>query len=165
MSVTIIGSADGPTSIFLAERIGPNWLNIYGLFIVVLMMVPNILYAIKFHGMENRCTNKVMIMIEQIGRYTSMFLMIFHIGLAELGFASLKFFVIFIIGNTILMIAYWIIWMLYVKKMMLWKSMALAMIPTAIFIFSGITSRHYLLVIGGIVFGIGHGYVTYHNAI
>jgi hypothetical protein len=164
MSANIIGGADGPTSIILGEHIGPDWLNIYGLLIVILMMVPNIVYAMKFRDVENRCKNKVMMSLEQIGRYASMFLMIFHIGLAERGFSSSKVFVVFIVGNTILLIAYWIIWMLYVKKIVLWKCIALAMIPTVIFLFSGITSRHYLLVISGIIFGIGHGYVTYHNA-
>ena len=164
MYVAIIGSADGPTSIFLAGKTGYGWFNVFGFAIVVLMLLPNILYAVKYRGMENRCKNKVMIMIEQIGRYASMFLMIFNIGLAELGFASAEAFIVFLVGNTILLIVYWILWMLYLKKMMLWKSMALAMIPTAIFFISGITSRHYLLVLSAIVFGCGHSYVTYHNA-
>ena len=42
---TIIGGADGPTSIFLAEKTG--WLNIFGLILVVLLLIPNIIYAIK----------------------------------------------------------------------------------------------------------------------
>lgn len=164
MSISIIGGADGPTSIFLAETTGPDWFNILGFVIVILMLLPNIIFALKHRGMENKCKNKVMNFIEQIGRYASMFLMIFNIGFAELGFASSEAFVIYLFSNITLLIAYWIIWLLYFKKMILWKSMALATIPTVIFLLSGITLRHYLLVISAIIFGIGHIYVTYQNA-
>ncbi len=164
MNVSVIGGSDGPTSIFVAGKIGPSWLNIFGLVIVILMLLPNIIYAVKIHGIENKCKNKVMNIIEQIGRFSSMFLIIFNIGLAESGFSSVEAFVIYFVGNTIFLIIYWIIWILYFKKMILWKSMTLAIIPTAIFLLSGITLRHYLLVISAIVFGIGHVYVTYQNA-
>lgn len=164
MNISVIGGADGPTSIFIAGKNGPSWINIFGLVIVILMLLPNIIYAAKFHGLVNKCKNKTMNIIEQIGRYSSMFLIIFNIGVAEYGFSSSEAFIIFFVGNTILMIVYWIIWGLYFKQKILWKSMALAIIPTAIFLFSGITLRHYLLVISAIVFGIGHIYVTYQNA-
>ncbi|MFA9464169.1 MAG: hypothetical protein ACERKN_07720 [Velocimicrobium sp.] len=164
MNVSVIGGSDGPTSIFVAEKIGPSWLNIFGLVIVILMLLPNIIYAVKMHGIENKCKNKVMNIIEQIGRFSSMFFIIFNIGLAEFGFLSVEAFVIYFIGNTIFLIVYWIIWILYFKKKVLWKSMALAIIPIAIFLLNGITLRHYLLVISAIIFGIGHVYVTYQNA-
>lgn len=164
MNVSVIGGADGPTSIFISEKIGSSWINIFGLVIVILILLPNILYAVKFHGLENKCKNKTMIIIEQIGRYLSIFLSIFNIGLIEFGFSSVEAFIVYFVGNTILMISYWIIWCQYFKNMVLWKSITLAIIPTAIFLLSGITLRHYLLVTSAIVFGIGHIYVTYQNA-
>ncbi len=163
MSVSVIGGADGPTSILLTRKIGPRWINIFGLLIVIVMLLPNIIYAVKFRGMENKCKNKVINIIEQIGRYASMFLIIFIIGSDKPGFSSSEAFIIYFVGNIILLIAYWIIWILYFKKMILWKSIALAIIPTVIFLLSGITLRHYLLVISAIFFGIGHVYVTYQN--
>ncbi|MBH1942141.1 hypothetical protein I5677_14660 [Mobilitalea sibirica] len=164
MSVSVIGGADGPTSIFLTENYGPSWINIFGLVIVILILLPNIMYAFKFRGVENKCKNKVMNIIEQIGRYASMFLMIFNIGLTEFGFSSPEAFVFCFVGNTLLLTAYWIIWMLYFKKITFWKSMALAIIPTIIFLLCGITLGHYWLVLSAIVFGVGHIYVTYQNA-
>lgn len=163
MGTNIIGKADGPTSILIAENSGTSWINIAGLFIVILMLLPNIIYALKFRGMENKCTNKVMNIIEQIGRYAAMFFMIFNIGLYEYGFSSPEAFVTYYLGNAILLITYWIIWILYFKKITIWKSIALAIIPTIIFLLSGITLRHYFLVLCAIVFGIGHIYVTYKN--
>lgn len=163
MSVSVIGGADGPTSILLERKIGLGWISIFGLLIVIVMLLPNIIYAVKFRGMENKCKNKAMNIIEQIGRYASMFLIIFNIGLDKHGFSSPEAFIFYFVGNIILLIAYWIIWILYFKKMILWKSIALAIIPTAIFLLSGITLSHYLLVISAIFFGIGHVYVTYQN--
>ena len=78
-SISIIGGADGPTSIFLGGRIGISWLNIFGLLLMILLLVPNIIYAVKEKNQENKCTNKFMNLVEQIGRYGSMFLMVFSV--------------------------------------------------------------------------------------
>lgn len=164
MNISIIGGADGPTSILVADNISKSWINIFGLFIVVLMLLPNIIYAIKVHNIENKCKNKIMNSLEQIGRYSSMFLMAFNIGIAEFGFSAATAFVIYYIGNIILLITYWLLWILFFKKRTLWISMSLAIIPTAIFLLSGITLRHYLLLLSAVIFGIGHVYVTYQNA-
>ena len=52
-SISIIGGADGPTSIFLGGSLGISWLNIFGLILVVLLLVPNIIYAVKEKNQEN----------------------------------------------------------------------------------------------------------------
>lgn len=161
--MSIIGGADGPTTIFLAGELGSSWLNTIGLILMVLIMIPNIIYGIKFKDVENKCTNKTMNIVEQIGRYASMFLMVFNIGLAEFGFASVGSFLIYLFGNGILVFVYLVIWILYFIKQKPWKSMALAIIPTRIFLISGITMRHVLLVFSAVIFGIGHIYVTSEN--
>lgn len=158
-----IGGADGPTSIFLVGELNAGWLNVFGLIIVVIMLIPNIIYAIKFRGAENCCSNKLMNNIEQIGRYASMFFMIFNIGILEFGFASVQMFIAYMLGNIILMAAYWIVWILYFIRQRYWKSMTLAVIPTLIFLLCGIALRDWMLVISGGIFGIGHVYVTYQN--
>lgn len=53
-----------------------NPINLFGFIIVVIMLIPNIIYGIKFKGLENKCTNKAMNVIEQAGRYGSMALMV-----------------------------------------------------------------------------------------
>ena len=140
-----------------------EWLNIFGLILVVLILVPNIIYAFKFRDQQNKCTNKIMNIIEQVGRYGCMFLMIFNIGIAEFGFASKAMFLVYLIGNATLLISYWIIWILYFKKQTYWEQLALAIIPTCLFLLSGITIQHYLLVIWSVIFGIGHIFVTNKN--
>lgn len=164
-SVSIIGGADGPTSVFIAGRMGISWINIWGLIIVVLLLVPNIVYAIKEKNQENKCTSKLMNVVEQIGRYGSMFLMVFNIGLAEFGFSSVEAFVAYMFGNILLMISYWSVWALYFKEKRYWKQIALTVIPTGIFLLSGITMLHFLLIVFAVIFGIGHLYVTNKNRV
>ncbi len=125
----------------------------------------NIIYAIKVRDQKNLCTSKLMNILEQLGRYTCMFLMVFNIGIAELGFASVGAFLIYGIGNVLLMVAYWITWMLYFHKKTFGKQIALAVLPTCLFLLSGITMQHYLLILFGTVFGVGHIYVTIKNRV
>ena len=164
--VSLIGGADGPTSVFLAGELGTkSIINIFGLIIVLLILVPNIIYAIRVKDQENKCQNKIMNILEQIGRYGCMFLMVFNIGVFELGFISAATVLAYLFGNLILLVSYLVIWVLYFKKPEYLKQIALAVIPTSIFILSGITSLHILLIIFGIIFGVGHIYVTMQNRI
>lgn len=163
---TVIGGSDGPTSIFLAGKIGGfsvGWLNIFGLILMILILLPNMIYAHKFKDAENKCTNKVMNITEQVGRYSTMFLMVFNIGIAELGFSSIEACLIYGVGNLILLAAYWCFWLLYFKEQKMAYALALAIIPTGIFLLSGITMRHILLIVTSVIFGIGHIYVSYAN--
>jgi len=164
MSYSVIGGADGPTSIFLAGSTGSDWINILGLVFVALLLIPNIIYAFMFRNQENKCDNKFMNVLEQIGRYASMFLMVFNIGIAEFGFSSVGVFLLYGFGNAFLILAYWIVWMLYFHKQDFWKMMALAIVPACMFVLSGVTWGHILLMVSGVIFGIGHVYVTYQNA-
>ena len=146
-SIAIIGGADGPTSVFIAGKLGMNWLNVFGLIFVVLLLIPNIIYAVKVKNQQNKCSNRFMNIMEQIGRYGCMFLMVFNIGIAEFGFGSVGAFFTYLFGNVFLMILYWLIWMLYFIKQTYFKQILLAVIPTCLFLLSGITMLHYLLIV------------------
>lgn len=161
----IIGGADGPTSISLAGKLGFGWFNIFGLILVALLLIPNFIYAVKIKNQQNQCSNKVMNILEQVGRFGCMFFMVFNIGIDEMGFRSVEAFLIYVFGNIVLMIAYWTIWMLYFNKQSYWKQIALAVLPTCLFLLSGITMQYYLLILFGVVFGIGHIYVASKNRV
>lgn len=167
MDHSIIGGADGPTSIFLAGKMGDAgipWINFFGLVIVVLMLLPNIIYAMRYKDASNKCSN-VVNLPEQVGRYASIFLMIFNIGIAEFGFSSLTGLAVYTVGNICLLILYWLIWMLYFIKPGLYNSLLLAVIAPAIFLLSGIALRHVLLIVSALIFGVSHIIVTYQNAV
>jgi len=163
VSYSIIGGADGPTSIFVAGQIGSGWFNGYGLIFLILLLIPNIVYAVKYKDATNTCTDKWALVMEQIGRYGSMFFMVFTFGSMTQGWASVTEFMVYLLGSTLLMVAYWIVWMLYFAEVSMWKSMALAIIPTLLFLFGGITMRNIPAIVLAVVFGIGHIYVTYKN--
>jgi hypothetical protein len=140
-----------------------NWINLYGLIIVVLILIPNIIYARKNNIFENKCKNKAANISEQIGRYASMFFMVFNIGLYEVGFQSNEHFTVWLISLVVLLLLYWLFWGLYFKKRTVFNALMLAIIPSSIFILHGIFISHWLLLIFGVVFSVGHIYVTYQN--
>lgn len=140
-----------------------GWLNLFGLILVILLLIPNIIYAVQNREQKNLCRNTLMNNLEQIGRYVCMFLMVFHIGIAEYGFASVAAFLIYGFGNGILILAYWITWGLYFRRRSFKKQMALAILPTCIFLLCGVTMQHYLLILFGGIFGLSHIYVTAKN--
>jgi len=140
-----------------------NPINLLGFIIVAIMLIPNIIYGIKFKDVENKCTNRAMNIIEQVGRYGSMALMVLPLFVWKFGFSSVFMMLVYVFGNGILLLMYLIIWVFYFKKQTMKKAMALAIIPTCIFLLSGLTLYHWILVAAAVIFGIGHIYVTYQN--
>ncbi|MDF2538536.1 MAG: hypothetical protein K0S76_1557 [Herbinix sp.] len=149
----------------IKEEVGVelDWINIIGLIILVLMLLPNMIYASRSKEMVNQCHNKGMNFMEQIGRYGSMFLMCFNIGILEFGFRTKEDYTLWIISSSVLLLLYFIFWGLYFERAKKSYAIALAVIPSIIFIFNGYIRQHYLLLIIGVIFSIGHIYVTYQN--
>ena len=162
-NLLLIGGSDGPTSIFLAGKINFGWMNVFGLIIIVLFLIPNIIYKFKVKNYQKLNTNKFMKVLEQIGQYGCMFLMVFDFGMGELGFDSIEALLVYLFGNIILLILYWILWILYFIREAYWKKITLAVIGTCLFLLSGITMTYTLLIILGILFGIGHIYIASKN--
>ncbi len=141
-----------------------GWINIFGALIVMLMMVPNIIYAIRNKDEKNKCTNRFMNVIEQIGRYACIILMWMPLLVWKFGFLSVFEMLFYIIGNGCLLVSYWIIFAFYMKRKSWKRALALALIPTCIFLLSGLLLRHWLLAAFALLFGVGHIYVTMKNA-
>lgn len=140
-----------------------NFINLVGGVIVAVMLIPNILYGVRFPGIQNRCTSKLVNLIEQIGRYASMALMVLPLGVWEFGFASVTEMLVYAFGNGLLLLAYLVLWVPYFRKRSIGLGIWLAVIPTGIFLLSGLLLRHWLLASAAVVFGIGHIFVTYRN--
>lgn len=138
-----------------------GWINVFGTLIVVIMLIPNIIYAIKNKNIENEYSNKLVIILEQVGRYISMILTILPIGIS--GFKNVGYMLVYLIVNIILLLLYLIIWLFYFKSKTFLKSMFLAIIPTMIFLICGITLNHYGLILSSIIFGFAHILITYKN--
>ena len=86
-----------------------GWINVFGAVIVILMMIPNIIYAIRNKDEKNKCTNWFMNVIEQVGRYACIILMWMSLLVWKFGFSSVFEMILYLTGNGCLLAAYWII--------------------------------------------------------
>ena len=140
-----------------------GWINAFGAIMVVLLLIPNIVYAVKNKGERNRCPNLFMNILEQTGRYACIVLMWLPLLVWKFGFTSVFEMLLYIVGNAALLAAYWIVFALYGKRKSPGLAWALAILPVCIFLLSGILLRHWLLVGSAFLFAVGHIYVTAVN--
>ena len=139
-----------------------GWINLFGAGIVVLIMIPNIIYAARQKQDETQIeVPHGLSACEQVGRYGCIILMWLPLLVWKFGFGSVEEFLIYLIGNGALLLCYFLSWMLYSRKKTLSVAMALAIIPTAIFLLSGLLLRHWILVAFAILFGFAHCTITY----
>ena len=139
--------------------------NIYGLIFVAIIMIPNVIFAIKCKdGFENKWNNKLVETMEQIGRFCCFGFMIINIPKTYFGWWGDKGLIIYLIGNIVLVTLYCLIWFICFKKNSVFRALALSIIPSIMFLFSGIISRSILLIIASIVFAPSHIMISYNNA-
>ena len=142
-----------------------DWLNIFGLIFIAIIMIPNILYAIKFKdGFMNKWQNKTVELLEQIGRFGCFGFMIINIPGAWFGWWSDEAFAVYLIANAILVLLYCVIWIICFKKNTMFRALALSILPSVIVLFSGIMSRSVLLIISTVIFTPCHILISYKNA-
>ena len=80
-----------------------KWINIFGAIFTVIIIIPNNLYTIKIKdGFENKWNNKLIEIIEQLGRFGCLEFMIINIPGTWFGWWSDEAFAIYLIVNIIL---------------------------------------------------------------
>lgn len=142
-----------------------EWFNIFGLVFIVIIMIPNIIFAIKCKdGFDNKWNNKIIEILEQIGRFGCFGFMIINIPKTWFGFWSDEAFAIYLIVDTILVLLYCVIWFICRKKNNIFKALSLSVIPSVIFLFSGIMARSVLLIVSALIFAPCHIMISYKNA-
>ena len=140
-----------------------GWINVFGACIVILMMIPNIIYAVRNKDEKNLCTNQLMNVTEQVGRYGCIILMWLPLLVWKFGFTSVFEMLVYMTGNGCLLAVYWFVFALYLKKKTEKRALILAVLPVCIFMLSGVLLRHWLLVAFAVLFAVGHIYVTRKN--
>lgn len=94
-----------------------GFFNIYGFIIIAVIMIPNIVFAIKNkNGFENLQNNKITETLEQIGRFGCFVLMIFNIPYTYIGFWFDNALAVYIIVCTVLVTAYCLVWVIFFRK-------------------------------------------------
>ena len=142
-----------------------EWINIFGLVFIAIIMIPNIVFAIKCKdGFENKWNDKSVEIVEQVGRFGCFGFMVINIPGTWFGWWSDNAFSIYLIVNMVLIILYCGIWIICFRKNTVFRALALSIIPSVIFLFSGIMSRSILLIITSLLFAPAHILISYKNA-
>ncbi len=137
----------------------------YGLAFMVIIMIPNIVFAIKCKdGFENKYRNKVVEAMEQIGRFGCFGFMCVNIPGTWFGWWSDEAFALYLVVDTVLALLYCGIWAVCFRKNSLFRALALSILPSALFLFSGIMSRSILLILSAMLFAPTHILISYKNA-
>lgn len=142
-----------------------NWLNIFGLIMVAVIMIPNILFAMKCKdGFVNKWNDKFVETVEQIGRFGCFGFMIISIPGTWFGWWSDEAFAVYLVVDALLVTLYCVIWAICFRKSSVFRALALSIIPSVLFLFSGIMSRSILLTIAAVLFAPSHILISYQNA-
>ena len=127
-------------------------------------MIPNIFFAIKCKdGFDNKWNNKYVACIEQIGRFGCFGFMIINIPGTWFGWRSDEAFAIYLIADTVFVVLYCLIWIVCFNKNSVFRALSLSIIPSLLFLFSGIMSRSIPLCISAVLFAPSHIVISYKN--
>lgn len=142
-----------------------EWLNPFGLVFMAVILIPNIVFALKCKdGFANKWENKTVQIIEQVGRFGCFGFMIVNIPGTCFGWWSDEAFALYLIADTLLVLLYCLIWIVCFQKNSLFRALALSIIPSILFLFSGIMSRSVLLILSAALFAPSHIVISYKNA-
>ena len=142
-----------------------EYVNIFGIAFVAIIMIPNIIFAVKNkEEFNNKWKSRFAEITEQIGRLGCFAFMIINIPGTWFGWWSEEGFALYLIGDSLLVIIYCVIWCICFNKNSLFRALSLSIIPSVLFMFSGIMSRSVLLVISSLLFAPSHIMISYKNA-
>lgn len=142
-----------------------EWLNVFGLVMVAVIMIPNILFAMKCKdGFVNKWNNKSVETVEQIGRFGCFGFMIINIPGTWFGWWSDEAFAVYLVVDAVLVTLYCVIWAVCFRKSSVFRALALSIIPSVLLLLSGIMSRSILLTIAAVLFAPSHILISYQNA-
>ena len=142
-----------------------EWFNAFGLVFITIIMIPNVVFAIRCKdGFANKYRNKTVELVEQIGRFGCFGFMIFNVPGTWFGWASNESFALCLILDALLVALYCILLIVCWKKNGVFKALALSILPSAVFLISGITSRSILLILAALLFAPSHILISYQNA-
>ena len=142
-----------------------GWFNYYGLAVMAIIMIPNIIYAVRHkNDPAPQYANKAMTTAEQIGRYGCFVFMIFNIPYTCFGFWFEHALTVYLSVNGALCLAYIVFWIVFRKSDGMGRALSLSIIPSCIFLFSGIVLDSVLLIISALLFAFCHITISCANA-
>lgn len=143
-----------------------KYVNFWGLILVVIILIPNIVFAISCKdGFENRYQNKLVETLEQIGRFGCFFSMFIMIPYMNKGYWFQQGKTIYLILGFLLVGLYCLDWIVFWKENSIRKSLYLSIVPSLLFLESGVVSGNILLLIFAVIFAPCHILISYWNAV
>ena len=123
------------------------------------------IFAIKCRdGFDNKWSNKFVETMEQIGRFGCFIFMAVNIPGTWFGLWFERLFAVYLIVDIVLAALYCGIWAVCFKKSSVFRALALSIIPSVLFLFSGIMLRSVLLTAAAVIFAPCHIAISYKNA-
>ena len=143
-----------------------KYFNIYGLIFVIIILFPNIIFAYFCKdGFENHYENKLVEIMEQIGRFGCFISMFLVIPFLNKGFWFKSGKIIYVAWGSVLVTLYCIGWIIFWKEDSIKKSLYLSIVPSLLFIESGIISGNFQLLVFAIIVAPCHILISYMNSI
>ncbi len=134
-----------------------GWFNYYGLAVMAVVMIPNIIYAVKNKGnVADTYNNKLATVAEQVGRYGCFAFMIFNIPYLYFNFWFDYAIIVYLAVNGGLCLAYLIFWIICRNKSGKLRALALSVIPSCISILSGVMLLNIPLICFAVIFAVSH---------
>ena len=142
-----------------------EWCNVFGLIFMAVILIHNILFAVKCKdGFENKWKNRTVETVEQIGRFGCFGFMIFNIPGTWFGWWSDEAFAVYLVVDALLVGLYCLVWIVCFRKSSVFRALALSILPSVLFLFSGIMTRSVLLTISALLFAPAHIAISWQNA-
>ena len=142
-----------------------EWCNVFGSIFMAVILIPNILFVVKCKdGFENKWKNRTVETVEQIGRFGCFGFMIFNVPGTWFGWWSDEAFAVYLVVDALLVGLYCLVWIVCFRKTGLFRALALSILPSVLFLFSGIMTRSVLLTISALLFAPAHIAISWQNA-
>lgn len=142
-----------------------GWFNYYGIAIMAVIMIPNVIYAVKCKdGFKNKEQNKPLEIAEQVGRYACFILMVFNIPYTYFNFWFKGALTVYLAVEGILCLIYLIFWAVFRGGNGVARALALSVTPSVMFLFGGVMLANIPLIAFAAVFAVCHIWLSLKNA-
>ena len=142
-----------------------KWFNYIGLIFIAAIMIPNVFFALKHkEGFKNYYKNRIVEILEQIGRSGCFIFMIINIPSLTMGYLFNWARLAYIIFGSGCVLIYVLGWIIFWKKSSVTKSL-LSVVPSILFLCCGIFILKIPLVVSAATFAPCHIYISYKNAV
>ena len=143
-----------------------DWSGVAGLIFVFVLLIPNMIYAVtNKDGFADNYHNKFIEAGEQIGRFGCFILMFIQLPFVTLGYIYDGAQTLYLIFGVALLVLYCGGWIVFRKGNSMAKALTLSILPSVLFLESGILTLNIPLIVLSVVFAICHITISYKNTV